>query len=179
MIRYKDIKNNKGITMMVLVITITVLIIISGIALSTGTNMIQKAKAENIATNMITMRAKIKIYVEETKSKTWNLTDKITERNNILTTYNKLTSINLDNDTEVKSRISNSSECSGFNITKDAISEMNLEGIYGYNDIGTNGIRYVAVIDNNDWSKIEIVYTKGIEYQGKKYYTLSSLQENL
>ena len=56
---------------------------------------------------------------------------------------------------------------------------MKLKEIYGFDKIGTDGIQYIGVVNNTDFSKIEIVYIKGVDYLGEKYYTLSDLQENL
>lgn len=174
MVKYINIKNHKGITMLALIITLIVLLIISGISLTGGTKIIQKAKAENITTNMISMRAKIKIYLEEVNSQSWSLndTDKVNKRKEIL--ENKYELELIENNQEIQ-KLVNTNGYTCYNITMQAIENMKLEGI----KIGTDDIQYVAVVSNTDFSKIEIVYTKGVEYLGEKYYTLSDLQENL
>lgn len=58
-------KNEKGITLMVLIITIIVMVIIAGIAIYSGTETVKKAKVEGIKTNMLLIQAKTRAYVEE------------------------------------------------------------------------------------------------------------------
>lgn len=59
------IKNEKGITLMVLIITIIVMIIIAGIAIYSGIDTVKRAKVEGIKTNMMLIQAKARGYVEE------------------------------------------------------------------------------------------------------------------
>ena len=60
-----NLKEEKGITLVLLVITIIVIIIIAGIAIYGGTESIKKAKLENIKTDMMLIKAKAKEYVEK------------------------------------------------------------------------------------------------------------------
>lgn len=55
----------KGITLISLTITVIVLIILAGIGIFSGKNMIKKAKLEELKTNMLLIQAKAKEYVEE------------------------------------------------------------------------------------------------------------------
>ena len=58
------LKNNKGITLMTLVITIIVLLIIVSITVNYGIDSISKAQIQNMQTNMLLIEAKAKKYVE-------------------------------------------------------------------------------------------------------------------
>lgn len=58
-------KNTKGITLITLVITVVVLLMIAGISYYSGKEIIQKAKLEELKTNMLLMQAKAREYVEE------------------------------------------------------------------------------------------------------------------
>ena len=59
------IKNNKkGITLVVLVITIIVLLILAGITVYTGKGSIKEAKLEALKTNMLLIQTKAREYVE-------------------------------------------------------------------------------------------------------------------
>lgn len=62
-------KKNKGITLVSLVVTIIVLLIIAGISIYTGKEMIEKASLEEIKTNMLLIEAKAKEYLEEANFK--------------------------------------------------------------------------------------------------------------
>ncbi len=59
------IKENKGITLVALVITIIILLIIAGIGINYGTDTIRRANLEELRTNMLLIEAKAKGLVEE------------------------------------------------------------------------------------------------------------------
>ena len=63
------IKNNKGITLVVLSITIVVLLILASIAVTSGQEIIKKSQIENLKTNMLLIEAKAKEYCEEASFK--------------------------------------------------------------------------------------------------------------
>ena len=58
-------EKNKGVTLIVLAVTITVLLIISGIILYSGQSIIKQAQLEELKTNMLLIQAKAKEYVEQ------------------------------------------------------------------------------------------------------------------
>ena len=57
-------KDNRGITIVALIITIIILIIILGVSLGTGNDVITKSKLENLKTNMLLIEVKAKEYIE-------------------------------------------------------------------------------------------------------------------
>ena len=66
----KDIiEKNNGVTLLALVITIVVLLIIAGITVYEGKETINRAKLEELRTNMLLIQAKSKEYVEEANFK--------------------------------------------------------------------------------------------------------------
>lgn len=60
---------DKGITLVALTITIVILLIIAGISINIGGNIIKKANLEALKTNMLLIQAKGKEYVEEANFK--------------------------------------------------------------------------------------------------------------
>ena len=56
--------NNKGITLVALVITVIVLLIIASIVVYTGTDTIKNANLQSLKTNMLLIEAKGREYVE-------------------------------------------------------------------------------------------------------------------
>lgn len=64
-----NLKNNKGITLIALSITIIVLLILASITIYSGTESIKKAQLENLKTNMLLIKAKAKEYVEQASFK--------------------------------------------------------------------------------------------------------------
>ena len=59
----------EGVTLVALTITVVVLIIIAGISFYSGRETIQKAKLEDLKTNMLLIQAKAREYVEEVNFK--------------------------------------------------------------------------------------------------------------
>ena len=66
---YKYVKKSKGITIIALVITITVLLIIAGISVYSGKEIIKKAQLESLETNMLLIQAKSREYLEQANFK--------------------------------------------------------------------------------------------------------------
>lgn len=60
----KNLKNNKGITLITLVITIIVMIILAFIVVNVGKESIDEANLQNMKTNMLLIEAKVKEYAE-------------------------------------------------------------------------------------------------------------------
>ena len=59
------LKQDKGITLIALMVTIIILLIIAGIAIYNGKETIQRANLEALRTNMLLIEAKAKGLVEE------------------------------------------------------------------------------------------------------------------
>ena len=79
----KNIKNNtNGVTLIALSITIVVMIILAGIGIYGSTDMIKKAKLEEMKTNMLLLEAKAREYVESATLK-WGLIQ-MNKRNKML-----------------------------------------------------------------------------------------------
>ena len=54
------VKNNKGITLIALTITIIILLILASITIYSGKESIKKAQLESLKTNMLLIKAKAK-----------------------------------------------------------------------------------------------------------------------
>jgi Tfp pilus assembly protein PilE len=57
-------KNNKGVTLTILVVTIIVLLILAGIILGIGTSMIKNAEIQSLNTNLLLIQARVEIISE-------------------------------------------------------------------------------------------------------------------
>ena len=62
-------KKNKGVTLISLIITIIILLIIAGISVYSGKEIIKKAQLEEVKTNMLLIEAKAKGYLEQVNFK--------------------------------------------------------------------------------------------------------------
>ena len=74
-------KKNKGITMIVLVITIALLLILAGISIQGGSSIIKRADLENLKTDMLLIKVKGKEYVENGNFNLGTSFDKLTDEN--------------------------------------------------------------------------------------------------
>ena len=64
-----NLNENKGVTLIALVITVIILAIIAGIATYSGVETIKNANLEGLKTNMLLIEAKAREYVEEVSFK--------------------------------------------------------------------------------------------------------------
>lgn len=74
-------KQNKGITMTTLVITIVVLLILAGISVGTGNKVINQSKLENLKTDMLLIEVKAKQQIENANFDLGTNIDSVTEEN--------------------------------------------------------------------------------------------------
>ena len=58
-------KTKNGITIIALIITVVIMIILAGVSINYGINMVKSAKIEDIKTNMLSIKARAKIVLEE------------------------------------------------------------------------------------------------------------------
>ena len=163
-------KNNKGITMIALTITIIVMIILAGITIDYGMGVLQNVKLQDLRTNMLLIQAKAKEYVEEVNFQIANVTDE--EEQNRIKSEN-LKGISLA-DSSIDSDVLNAAENTGkieedksnyYYLTPDNLEEMGIQNMdsdeYGY---------FIVKYDIENIS-VEVINTKG--YQGN--YTLEQL----
>lgn len=178
-------KNNKGITMIALVITIVVLLILAGISIGTGNNIIKQSNLENIKTNMLLVKVKAKEYVENANFNLGTAFDKVTDENEKNTRIEKAKA-------ELKGEeiTDNSIFNTNINISQEQLTTNNLNYIYYYKLDSQNltdmGISNVKSDEKNGWYiikydiknvEIEVYNTKGFESNETIYYSLTELQD--
>ena len=181
-----NLKNNKGITLIVLVITIIVLLIIAGVTITAGTESIKRAKLETLRTNMLLIKAKSKEYCEEANFRAGIINagdtdevkaEKIQKGVNFLSTEKKLPSaevselpVQLETEESYNYIAKLDTEAPNNSVLKEL----------GLNEVANSenaGIFYVGFdIKNN---KVEVFNSKGYSSKdGRTYYRLSQI-ENL
>ncbi len=170
-------KNNKGITMIALIITIILLIILAGVGIGTGNDIIKKSEIENLKTNMLLIKVKGKEYVEKAN-------------------FNLGTKIETVNEEEKAKRIEKAkNELKGEDITNDISKYENIinkeqeEFVYYYKlstenlvDIGLINVKsdeknglYIVKYDIKN-AIVEVYNTKGVEDEDKQYHSLNEVQ---
>ena len=169
------IKENKGITITALVIMIIVIMLLAGITITQGSDLIKNTKVETYLTNMITIRSKAKVYAEETNAEVWDEEDKTSKREEIYSEKYKLTKSSNQTDliAKVDSKVNTGNGCECYDITTDALKDMGLDELASNSSNGD----YVVVYDSSNYRNLEIIYVPGVKYKGTTYYTLSTLQE--
>jgi len=169
-------RNNKGITMVALTITVIVMAILSGIIINLGSEHVKNAKLQDIVTNMYLIQAKAKIGIEEVVFKKINLDENKEED------FNKIQEIKTSNLIGEKylggiSEIDNVLEIEGteewYYLTDE---HLKLIGLYELTNINDSKQYYLYRYDE-DTSNIEIVYTGGYVHTDQNtYYRLSELE---
>lgn len=155
---------------------IIALIIIIGIATTIiifGKKIAQETNLQDLRTNMLLIQGKAKTYTENVSVETANLDEAKEEDNTKIAEVKeqKLKGTALENCDE---KIKNAAKIAGIEDTKDYyyLSEIDL------NDMGINikveeDTYYLVKYNFED---TEVIYTKGYEYNEKKYYKLSELK---
>lgn len=177
-------KKNNGITMVALVITVIILLILSGISINAGSNIITKSKLENIKTDMMLIKVKGKEYVENANFNLGTSFEKLTDENEKNTRLEnaktKLKGTEIENIEDLDSKLS---------ITSDKFKEEKENMIYYYKlstqdleDMGIENVKsdekngeYIIKYDIKN-IEIEIYNTQGFKNEDKYYYSLSELE---
>ena len=160
------VKNNKGITLIALTITIIILLILASITIYSGKESIKKAQLESLKTNMLLIKAKAKEYVEQASFKNGVNKSEISE----------------EAKNELKGKEANASDYSKQNITinggeilykltSDNLKEMGLKDV----KLGSNE-EYLVKYNIKDVT-VEVYNTSGYENNGTTVYSLSELEK--
>ena len=168
------IEENRGVTLITLVISIIVLLILAGITVYTGKESIKKAKLEELRTNMLLIEAKAKEYVEEANFKMGINPNNLTEeqKNDIRSTvYIYTAKLDLASNVTVDDSSIPIKEC--YVLTKEALKEWGLDKIE-LKDGEQYLIKFNDIItEDNKTLSVEIYNTKG--YDGK--YSLTEIEQ--
>lgn len=177
-------KKNKGITMIVLVITIIILLILSSISINVGNKVIRESELENLKTNMLLIKVKGKEYIENANFNLGTTIDTVSEEEKIkriVTAKEKL----------VGEEITNADIFGGnINISQETLTSDNSNYIYYYKlstqnliDMGLTNVKsdlkngwYIAKYDIKN-VEIEVYNTEGFGNDKQMYYSLTQLQD--
>lgn len=142
-----NLKIENGITIIALIITIILMLILVGVGMHFGGDALDKAKLEDIKTDMISIKTKAKIIAEQ-----YNFKD-----------IDSLVGSEIADTEAQKLNITNSGNLRKW--SSSDLSNQNLSTIEG--DV------YVVYYDLDNPNNCEVYYLNG--YQGK-YYSLTDLQ---
>ena len=176
------LRNNKGITLTTLVITIIILLILSSITVYGGMSLIKRANVESLKTNMLLIQAEAKAIVEEINFRESALNgseeENASKRAGIRTELlNGQTSVPTSEEIKNKmnSILSEPEEnlidfSNYYALNNEALQQMHV-------DTKVPDGEYYVVRYNFDNLDVEVYYTKGYNYKGKTYYALSELEK--
>lgn len=160
-------KREEGVTLVALSITIVVMIILAGIGIYGSTDIIKKAKLEELKTNMLLIQAKAREYVEDATFKMGINPDesKKTEvRNEVYVENAKLQKAT---DSEIPSGFGITDTTTCYWLTPEAQASWGLNKMKLENDE-----KYLIQFDETNVT-VEIYNTKG--YQGN--YSLTAIDQ--
>lgn len=149
-------KEQKGITLVALIITIIVMIILAAVTIHFGTNLLDKSKKEDLKTTMLLIQSKAKIIKEKKE----------------FGDIEELTGVSLSNNTEYI--ISQNFQKKLNTIEKADLYILNSENLtsMGITDKTDNKEFYVV-----DYNNSEIYYSLGYKEGKSTLYSLSELGE--
>lgn len=163
-------KNQKGITLIALTITIVVMIIIASITTYAGMDLIKQAKLQDLVTNMLLIQANAKECLEEVAFQTANMTD-VTEIEQVKN--ENLKGKKITENSEVQTLAQNTGKIDTLKIDEYYYFEQTNLKEMGLENLSTDEYGYFIVRYDIEDLKIEVINTKG--YNGN--YTLEQLQQ--
>lgn len=156
-------RNNKGITIIALIITIVLTLILLSVVIKFGTNEIDRAKIEDLKSTMLLIKGRAQVSKEKT-----NFEKDYSEKGVI--------QIN-DNLTLPEGKIY---DLSSIQSELNALADKSQLYIWEQTALNNNGIDYEITSDDFfviDYNNMEVYSSIGYSFEGRTYYSLSQLQE--
>lgn len=151
-------KNNKGITMISLVIMVLLMILLASITAYEANGLISISRVQSVTTDLLLIQAKVRIInekevFEKDEEKSWILGDKLSEHTDILSVLKE------------KNIISSDETVDNYYV----LSQQNL------NDMGLESLNYADGYVVN-YETEDVIYVKGVKNnEGKYLYKLSEM----
>ena len=171
-----NIKNNKGITLVALVITVIIILVIGAITVYEGSRLVDEAKYEDVKTNMLLIQAEVKNFAEQAKFEGLTM-DKILEDG---ITLDDKTLIISEPDSSLSSKIqeikskgntTENGELVLYQIDEENMSELNLGSL----DSNASN-NYLVYINISGDIEVEVCFLPGIlGNDGITHYFLSTM----
>ncbi|MBO6243987.1 MAG: hypothetical protein J6O41_05420, partial [Clostridia bacterium] len=173
----KSLKNNKGITLIALVVTIIILLILSSIAVYSGVNTIKSAKFKAFQTELLIMETEVDSLYQKYKD---NGIVELKQGENY--TGEEILTMRTEFDGERCTNI----YLAGYTVRNNAqkaFSYLGLDGNgyiyfnkYLIEDLGIEGLTREFFVNIAERS---VISCKGFDYNGQTYYTLDQMPDSL
>ena len=149
-------ENNRGITIIALIVTIIIMIILASVTIEFGTGEIQRAKLEDIKTTMLLIKGRAKIVAEkESFGESYDNTGMV-----------KLADATSYNISNLQNIFNSLGDTSNLYIWEQTAMDNNNIDV----EITTEDFFVV------DYSTGEVYYSLGYTYEGNTYYSLTDMQ---
>lgn len=164
-------KNQKGITLIALAITIVVVIILSSIIINIGRNSIKKSQLESLKTNMLLIKAKAKEYVEQANFKSGPQNSYKDDGGNLKAEVSA----------ELKGTSADANNYSYITLEEgqylyDVNSELENMGLKNISIDTTKSEKFLVRYDIPN-AKVEVYNTVGYDDNGNKKYSLTDIEK--
>ena len=162
-------KNNKGITLVALIITIIIVIVILGISVGGGSDVLQKSKMTEYIGFMKLVKARADVVFEEELFSTDDIST--------------VMEIGIDDVKKIDGEggtTSFDSKINGYNgksfikWNKDKIAHQGIDSSI----LGTDEY-FVIVYDKTNYETVDVIYSAGCGYNGNRYYTLTEMEDKI
>ena len=165
-------KNNKGITLLALVIIIVIITIIAGITIRYAMEAIRLATLQNTKTNMLLIEAKAKEYVENANFDLGIKPEEATEElKGTLVTNRELLASKLPDIGISASDITNGNV---YKLTSEDLENMNIRGVESNDEKG-----WYVIVYNIPNASAKIYHTYGVKLEsGEIKYALDDFRDD-
>lgn len=149
-------KNSKGITLVSLVITIIILMLITSVTVYTGTNVIKQVTLQNVNTDMMLIKAKVKTMEEQAKFNKDN------------SNYKGTPLIDVHDNKKI-----------GKLVDEEIVEDITKYYLLSKEDLNSMGLEKIDIADGYlvNYESEEIIYVRGLKKDDNMYYKLSDIKD--
>ncbi len=149
-------KKSKGITLVSLVITIIILMLITSVTVYTGTNVIKQVTLQNVNTDMMLIKAKVKTMEEQAKFNKDN------------SNYKGTPLIDVHDNKKIDKLVD-----------EEIVEDITKYYLLSKEDLNSMGLEKIDIADGYlvNYESEEIIYVRGLKKDDNMYYKLSDIKD--
>lgn len=149
-------KNSKGITLVSLVITIILLMLITSVTVYTGSNVIKQVNLQNVNTDMMLIKAKVKTMEEQAKFNKDN------------SNYKGTPLIDVHDNKKIDKLVD-----------EGIVEDITKYYLLSKEDLNSMGLEKIDIADGYlvNYESEEIIYVRGLKKDDNTYHKLSDIKD--
>lgn len=149
-------KNSKGITLVSLVITIILLMLITSVTVYTGSNVIKQVNLQNVNTDMMLIKAKVKTMEEQAKFNKDN------------SNYKGTPLIDVHDNKKIDKLVD-----------EGIVEDITKYYLLSREDLNSMGLEKIDIADGYlvNYESEEIIYVRGLKKDDNTYHKLSDIKD--